>query len=156
MQAPCPRCGTLAPDVARFCGHCGLALRRDAKGGGWCGAGSTAHPAPAAVPEDLAPITDAVDLYYDWNAAWGGPVLLGTETLALRCFNAGYDLAAVRLDITGCDEAGQAVFAVEREIPRWGHGEWQTVEIASWELSEPAASVAAVLKSAEFAPAEGA
>ena len=148
MERACPRCGTDNPEVARFCRQCGLVLIRGADG--LLGAGRLQHPEPLPVPDGYEPVQDAQDLYFHWEAAWGGEVLLGTETLALRMFNAGYPLAAVLLRVHGEDENGKVVFTAEKEIGSWPRGGEVTLEIASWEMPAPARKLVVALASADF------
>ena len=148
-ERACPRCGTDNPEVASFCRHCGLALIRGPEG--LLGAGRLRHPEPLAVPDGYEPVEGAPDLYFRWQAAWGGEVLLGTETLALTGFNAGYPLAAVVLRVRGEDKGGKAMFTVEKEIGSWPCGGEVTVEIASWEMPAAAPKLVVALASAEFA-----
>lgn len=150
MTPTCPRCSTANPDAARYCRQCGLALT--AGPGGFLGAGRVGHSDPLEAPAGFQPLADAPDLFFQCESAWGGAVLLGTETLALKAFNAGYPLADVKLRVRGEDAGGGTVFAVEREIARWRRGKMITLEIASWELPAPAAKLVLALVTAEFGP----
>lgn len=150
MDHPCPRCRTVNPDVARYCRHCGLPLL--AAPGGFLGAGRTRHPEPLVPPNGYEPFENAPDLHFHWQAAWGGEVLLGTETLEVTAFNAGYGLEEIVVRIRGENEAGKMLVTVEREIEQWPRGGQVELEIPSWELPDPAKKLVLTLVSAEFGP----
>jgi hypothetical protein len=149
MPMRCPRCSTANPEVARFCGNCGLGLTLGP--GGMLGAGQAPHPEPLPPPHEFLPIQWAANLYYYPEAAGGGPPLLGTEPLELSVFNAGYDLAQVVLRVSGTGEAGQPLFAVTRDLEEWRRGETARLEIPSYELPGPVATVIVEFVQAEFA-----
>ena len=148
MEHVCPRCRTANPEVARFCRHCGLVLV--AGSDGLLGAGRVRHPDPLPPPEEYEPFENAPNMYFHWEAAWGGKVLLGTETLAVTAFNAGYSLAEVTVRINGEGEAGSEVFTLEQELELWPRGERITLEIPSYDVSAPAKKLMVTLVSAEF------
>jgi hypothetical protein len=149
MSMRCPRCSTANPDVARFCGNCGLGLKLGP--GGMLGAGQAPHPEPLAPPDGFLPVGWATNLYYCSEAAGGGPPLLGTEALELSVFNGGYSLAQVVLRVSGEGESGQPSFVVNRDIEEWRRGEMTRLEIPSYELPGPVAAVNVEFVQAEFA-----
>lgn len=152
MALDCPRCGTSSPEVARFCRHCGLVLERAA--GGVLGAGRVPHPEPLTSPENAEPIAWATNLYFQWEAAGGGAPLIGTETLALDVFNAGYDLRGVVLRVFGIDDAEEEVCEMQRELEEWPRGAHLQLEIASYELPNPVRALKVELVTAEFRPTD--
>ena len=114
------------------------------------GAGKAPHPEPLAPLEGFEPILSAANLYFHWEAAGGGAPLLGTEALALRVFNAGYDLAEVVLQVRGLDEAGVELLAVERAMEDWPRGESVKLEIPSYEMPDLVRTLDVELVEAEF------
>jgi hypothetical protein len=150
MTETCPRCCTGNPPAAHFCRHCGLALVAGPQG--FLGAGRLGHPQPLPAPEGFAPLGGAADLFFQWEAAWGGGVPLGTEALAIKLFNAGYPLAQVVLRIRGAADGGEMPLDVTREVAEWPRGQVLTLEIASWELPGPACGLSVGLVAAEFGP----
>lgn len=153
MPHTCPRCSHSNPTVARFCGRCGLILALGA--GGLLGAGRAPHPQPLPPPEGFEPVTAAVNLHFSWEAAGGGAPLLGTETLQLNVFNAGYDLAEVVLRVRGTDESDRELFAIERELEDWPRGRPVRLEIPSYEVPDPVRALKVELVKAEFGAIEG-
>jgi hypothetical protein len=150
MEAPCPRCYTANPEAARYCRRCGLLLVEGPSGP--LGPGRVRHPQPLPTPDGFQPLADGADLLFRNQAAGGGTALSGTEGLTITIFNAGYPLTKVTVRIRGEDRAGGAVFAVERSIADLPRGKSADLEIASWELPEPAERVIVTLVSAEFGP----
>jgi hypothetical protein len=148
MPLSCARCGTGNPDVARYCRNCGLPLRNP--DGAAPVAGRAPHPQPLPAPPEYQPVTAATDLYFRSEAAGGGQPLLGTETLVLRVFNGGHDLAHVVLHVSGLDPAGSTLFGLHRELEELPRGRTVPVEIPSWELPEPISNLTTKLVSAEF------
>jgi hypothetical protein len=134
MPPDCPRCNASNPGVARYCRNCGLTLAVGAAA--VLGAGRAPHPEPLPPPAGCEPIGSAANLYFRWEAAGGGPPLLGTETLALTVFNGGNDLAEVTLRVRGRGRAGQDVFETERELEEWPRGRSLRLEIPSYELPD--------------------
>ena len=149
MSMRCPRCSTANPDVARYCGNCGLGLKLGL--GGVLGAGGAPHPEPLTPPEGFLPIQGAANLYYCMEAAGGGRPLLGTEALEFSVFNGGYGLALVALRVCGEDHSGQPLFVVTREIDEWRRGQMMRLEVPSYELPGPVAAVRVEFVEAEFA-----
>ncbi len=150
MALNCPRCGVANPDVARFCRQCGLTLRRGTHG--LLGAGHAPHPDPVDVPEDYQPIASAADLHFRWSSASGGAPLIGTETLSVDLFNAGYDLVDVALRIVGRDKDDKQACDLQREIELLPQGDVRSVELPSYELSAPLRAITVELIQAEFRP----
>jgi hypothetical protein len=151
MDYTCPRCQGNNPSAARFCRLCGLALVPGP--GGLLGAGTVPHPEPLAAPAGYEPVAGAPDLHFHWEAAWGGKVLLGTETLAVQVFNGGYDLCDVVLTVCGTDENGAALLSIAQEVAHWSRGATVALEIPSWELAAPARHILVTLEAAHFAGA---
>jgi hypothetical protein len=150
MSMRCPRCSTANPDLARFCGNCGLGLKLGT--GGVLGAGRAPHPEPLSPPDGFLPVQGAANLYFCAEAAGGGPPLLGTEALEFSVFNGGYSLAQVVLGVSGEGAPGQPMFAVTRDIEGWRRGQMTRLEIPSYELPGPVATVNVEFVQAEFAP----
>ena len=148
MSIVCPRCTNSNPDEARFCRHCGLPLELGPTG--VLGAGRAPHPEPLRPPAAAQEIEDAANLYFIWQSASGGAPLLGTEALELTAFNGGHALADVVLRVRGSDKAGVALFALEREIASWPHGQSVRLEIPSWEIPGPVHTLSVELLTAEF------
>ncbi len=93
----------------------------------------------------------AADLYYRHRSAWGGSRLIGTETLGIEIFNAGYGLRSVVLSLEGVDETGRRLFQLEQKADSIPRGEITTIEIPSYEIPEPSSGVIVALVSAEYA-----
>ncbi len=148
MSLRCPRCHNSNRDIAHYCSRCGLRLEVGASG--VRGAGRVTHPDPLAVPDGCVPILDAADLYFHWEAASGGTPLLGTETLSVTVFNAGYSLCDLILRIHGTDADGQDVCAVTRELAELLRGASTDIEIASYDLPAPVRGLHLELVQAEF------
>ena len=154
----CPHCHTRNQATARFCGRCGQPL---GDAGGATGASAEPRPeasfGPARHPDPLSPPTgfevceEMPDLFYRWEAAWGGSMLIGTETLAVIVFNAGYPLEEVVLKIAGQDDEGREVFALDHELAELPRGKEVTIEVPSYELSAPAAGITVSLSSGRYA-----
>jgi hypothetical protein len=152
MRTSCPRCGSTNPDVARFCGNCGLGLELGSEG--ILGAGRAPTANPLARPTGFQPVQHAANLYFRWEAVGGGTPLLGTESLALLLFNGGYDLAEVTLRIVGTGQAGQTLCAIERAVEAWPRGRQVQLEIPSYELPDRVQALYVELLSAEFGSQE--
>jgi hypothetical protein len=91
------------------------------------------------------------DVFFRWEAAWGGAMLLGTETIAVILFNGGYPLEDVVLKVCGLDPGGHEVFATEHALAALPRGTHVTVEVPSYELSAPASDLAVLLESGRIA-----
>lgn len=150
MKRICPRCRSLNRPAARFCASCGLSLAPGSAGA--LAAGRIRHPRPLPAPEQFEPCAEAVDLFFRWEAAWGGRVLLGTEGIGVVLFNGGHPLQQVVLKVRGRDEQGGGLFAVEQTVPELPRGEQVRIEIPSYELPAPVRAVSVALLSAEFGP----
>jgi len=142
----CARCGASNVDVARYCARCGGSKSVDPQ---TCG--RVSHPAPLAAPPGFRRCEEAADLCYQVEASGGGSVLLGTEGFDVTIYNRGYPLASVVLKVHGLDAQGQSVFSVELSCDRLPRGETVTLELPSYEISEPASGLAVALVSAEYA-----
>ncbi len=154
----CPQCHTRNQAEARFCGRCGRPLADGDEGPGASAeqhssdrSGPARHPDPLAVPAGFEACGGLPDLFYRWEAAWGGSMLIGTETLAVIVFNAGYPLEQVVLKIAGQDDEGREVFAVDHELAELPRGKEVTIEVPSYELSAPAAGITVSLSSGRYA-----
>ena len=152
MNTSCPRCQTVLRPAARFCGRCGLLLESV---GTELVAGRIRHPNPLPPPESFQPCGEAADLYYRWESAWGGSMLLGTEGIAVFLFSGGYPLRQVVLRIEGADDQGRQLLAVQRTVDDLPRGRQIRLELASYELPAPVRSIGASLVSAEFGPETG-
>jgi hypothetical protein len=91
------------------------------------------------------------DLYYRWESAWGGAMLLGTETLAVKLFNGGYPLEEVSLRICGLGTAGEEMFALDRTLENLPRGREVTIDVPSYELPAPANDLTVSLVSGKYA-----
>ena len=152
MDKRCPRCRQSNPDVARFCGRCGLSLEPGVDGkreAGW-----VRHPDPLVIPEGCERIANAADLYYRTESAWGGRRLSGTENIGVILYNVGYPLCEAVLLVRGSDSEGNELFAVEQVADELPRGERVTVEIASYEIPSPPERLSVALVSAEFVQIE--
>lgn len=143
----CPRCRKLGRPDARFCFACGLSLAPGIDG--TFNAGRVRCPHPLAGPEQMARVEGAADLYFRWESALDGPLLIGTEGARITIFNAGYGLCDGLLIVTGAGDGG-TLFAIERSVPRLPQGASATVEVPSYELSAPLRTLAVRLLRAEF------
>ena len=74
-------------------------------------------------------------------------MLLGTETIAVILFNAGYPLEEVVLKVCGQNTDGQEIFAIEQPVGELPRGKQVTIEVPSYELPEPASDIAVSLAS---------
>jgi hypothetical protein len=144
----CPRCNSDNVEVARFCGHCGLALALGPAGA--LGAGRVRHPDGLCPPHAAKPVGAAADLHYWSEVVGGGAPLLGTESLVVHLFNGGYGLANVTLRVCGRGRAGESVCTMLSALADWPRGRTETVEVPSWELSGPLALLSVELVTAEF------
>jgi hypothetical protein len=90
------------------------------------------------------------DLHYRWQAAWGGAMLSGTETIAVLIFNGGYALEEVALKLHGLDAEGEEAFVIEKSVEHLPRGEEVTIEVPSYELPVPASDITVALLSAKY------
>ena len=150
MERTCPRCQSVNRPVARFCANCGLALGTGLDGPSE--AGRIRHPEPLAPPEGFELCQQAAELYYHLEAAWGGERLLGTESIGVVLFNAGYPLQEVVLNVRGADDSGKELFSVEHAVQDLPRGEQVKIEVPSYELPAPMRVLSVSLVSAEFGP----
>jgi hypothetical protein len=118
---------------------------------GLLGAGNGPHPEPLAPPDGFEPIQNSENLHYSWSATSGGERLLGTEPVAVRIWNGGYDLAEVALRIRGLEQSGLEIFRAERAVTSWPRGSEVKLEIASWEIPDPVHALHVELLRAQFA-----
>jgi len=114
--------------------------------------GRIPHPPPVPAPAGFRPCADATELYYSWESAWGGRPLVGTETLHLTLFNAGYGLCLAEFAVTGVSQNGRETevgrYLVE-DLPR---GRVTELEVPSYDIREPLKEVRVALVRSEFAP----
>jgi hypothetical protein len=151
MKRTCPRCLAGNLSSARYCARCGLDLGPDAEDAPR--PGQIRHPNPLVVDDGFKPCSNAVDVYFQWESAWGGTVLLGIEALAVVLFNAGYPLCKIEIEVRGEQPAGTQVFVVQHALETLPRGETVRTEIPSYELPGPADTLTVSLLSAEYASA---
>ncbi len=145
----CPRCGKAVKTEARFCAMCGLSL---APGHNNTHApGTIPHPNASPTPEDHAPVTEAANLFYRTESAWGGKRLLGTENIGVVLINTGYPLRNVIFRVQGFDDKGNELFSVNHEVKHLEQDRPATVEVASYDIPSAPADIRVSLMSAEFA-----
>ncbi len=77
--------------------------------------------------------------------------MIGTEPLGLSLYNGGFTLRSVVLKITGTDAAGRSAVNVEKTIEELPRGVRVTIEVPSYDISEPLRDVRVALVSAEYA-----
>lgn len=145
----CPRCRQISRPDARYCYSCGLSLSPGIDG--TFSAGKIRHPHALQPAGQMTPVEAAVDLYYRWESALNGRPLIGTEGARVQLFNAGYGLQDGLFVITAHGESGE-LCAVERSVTLLPHGATVSLELPSYELSEPLQSLTLRLLRAEFAP----
>lgn len=153
MALKCPRCRVENVDVAQYCGRCGLSLQTD--GGGPPGPGRVRHPQPLPPPAGAQRCRFACDLYFTYCSSWGGPLVLGCETISLRLFNAGYDLTDVTVRIDALRADGREVISTTRDIGLLPRGGSAQLEVPSYDLSDPVHEVNVYLTAAHYPPAGG-
>ena len=145
--------------MARFCGRCGLELSALVDGVALdpfdqeaLGAGPPPENAPTTPkdplperpvrgPRDLlenfTPFPNAPDLFYCWESAWGGAMLIGTESVAVVLFNRGASLESAVIRIEGFDAIDRTVFGTEKNTGPIPRGAEVTVEVPSYEVPAP-------------------
>ena len=143
----CPRCLAGNLPSARYCARCGIDLGPDTDASPR--PGQIRHPNPLPATNGFKPCQDAADLYFQWEAAWGGSVL-GTEALAVLLFNAGYPLREVEIEVRGEQPEGTQAFSMHHALDTLPRGETIRAEIPSYELSGPAETLIVSLISAEY------
>lgn len=149
MDVSCPRCDRRSPANARFCARCGLSL--DPGLDGSLAPGHVAHPQCLSVPDGFSRCASAADLYYRFESAFGGPLLLETEGAALLIFNAGYPLRELSFRLRGESRDGQLVLDTRLDLALLERGGCGRLEVPSWEWSGPAERLTVTLQSARFA-----
>ena len=77
-------------------------------------------------------------------------MLLGTETIAVVFFNGGYSLEDAVLRVRGLDANNKCVFNLDMPEIRLPRGVEVTIEIPSYEVSQPASSLDVELRSGRF------
>ncbi len=155
MTLKCPRCSTRNLAQAVFCGRCGVNLQAPKKEAVPCKKPTPArHPDLLDPPEGFREVGGMPGLHYRWAAAWGGSMLLGTETIAVVIFNGGYALEEVVLSIYGLDAAGDEVFCLDMPMNLLPRGRETTLEVPSYEMSAPASDLTVSLVSGRYASPE--
>lgn len=142
----CRDCGHANTEMAHFCGQCGEPLDASPPT-----AGQARHPNPVYVPKGFERVQRAADLYYRHSSAWGGSRLIGTETLGIEVFNAGYAMKNAVLSIEGVNDAGRRLFSARHAAVDLPRGETTKIEVPSYEIPEPSSDVIVALVSAEYA-----
>lgn len=142
------------------CGACGAALRQAARYCPSCGQQATGnprasevsrgpvHPNPLRPPPEMSPVAEAMDVYYQFDSAWGGS-RLGSESLSLSVLSCGHSLEAVVLEISGVGGQSQATFRIRQEIERLPRGDKVRVEVPSYELPDGPRELSVALVSAD-------
>ncbi len=141
----CPNCQTRNQPVARYCRRCGQEFVEAAHEP--AASAPARHPTPLAPGLGFQPVQGMTDLHFKWHAAWGGVMLLGTETIAVVLFNGGYSLEDVVLRIRGFDAHKKIVFGLDMPVERLPRGRTTTLEIPSYEVPQPASSLGVELRS---------
>ena len=144
----CPVCTKPNPGVARYCARCGFGLQTQVTGS--IRPGRFPHPRPLSIPDGFMPCNGAVDLFFRYAPAWGGPVLSGTEAVTVEIYNAGFPMREVALSVGMHDLDGAYRECCTKTIAELPSGRAAKVEIASYELGEPVCDVVVSLTSAEF------
>lgn len=150
MQDACPRCHSENREGARFCANCGLSLEPGIDGSHE--PGRVRHPNPAEMPAGMNPVEDAAQIYYRSESSLGGDALIGTEGFSVAIFNAGYALREVTFDVRGAGRDGKDVLVHKYAVQSLPRGASATIEVPSYDLSEPVRVLRIALASAEFAP----
>jgi len=109
---------------------------------------------PAAVPAGYVPIDDAANLYFRWESAFGGELMLGTEGVQISVFNAGYPLRDVLVEVRGEGRDGQELFVLEQPIADLHRGGRASFEVGSYLIPAPLRVVRVGLLGAEFGSSE--
>ncbi|MFH1419342.1 MAG: hypothetical protein ABII12_13795 [Planctomycetota bacterium] len=115
---------------------------------------SASHPDPLDPPAGFRAVGGMPGLFYRWEAAWGGAMLLGTETIGVAVFNGGYALADVVLRICGLDATGEEVFCLDVSRDALPRGRETTIEVPSYEVPAPASGLTVSLVSGRYASPE--
>jgi hypothetical protein len=150
MKDACPRCRAASRESARFCANCGLSLEPGIDGSD--SPGRIRHPNPADVPAGMNPVEEAAQIYYRSESSLGGATLIGTEGLCVAIFNAGYALRHATFAVRGTGRDGRDVLSHEYAVDSLPRGGSATIEVPSYDLSEPVRVLRIALASAEFAP----
>lgn len=145
----CSNCQTRNQPAARYCRRCGQGFEEAAREP--AASAPARHPTPLKPGPGFQPVEGMTDLYFEWHAAWGGAMLLGTETIAVVLFNGGYSLEEAVLRVRGFDTAKKCVFGLDIPVERLPRGKNVTIEIPSYEVSQPASALGVTLKSGRFA-----
>ncbi|HVP11590.1 MAG TPA: zinc ribbon domain-containing protein [Phycisphaerae bacterium] len=151
MIRKCPRCSARNHQEALFCARCGLSLAGEVGEAAGSAPLALRHPDPLQAPPGFRPADGIADLFFRWEAAWGGAMLLGTETIAVIMFNGGYPLEDVVLRIRGLDLGRREAFSKEHALAALPRGRQVTIEVPSYELSAPANDIAVSLVSGRIA-----
>lgn len=115
-------------------------------------AGRVRHPKRIDPPEGFQRCAEAEDLFFRWEAAWGGETFLGNEPIAVKLFNGGYPLETAELKVSGADAEGDSVFDITVPVQELPRGRECQIEVPTYEVSGPPKQVTVTLTSAEFGP----
>jgi hypothetical protein len=81
-------------------------------------------------------------------------VLLGTEPLSVSLFNGGYSLERVTVRLRGEDAEGAMLFERDYTVPQLPRSGRSSIEVPSYDLTQPLHKLQATLVEAEFGPWE--
>ncbi|MBX3395684.1 MAG: hypothetical protein KF841_09985 [Phycisphaerae bacterium] len=141
----CAECNERNAATAQFCRYCGRSLDAAVSS-----AGRASHPNPIRPPDGFCPVECAADLHYRMESVSGGPTLIGTESMRVVLWNAGYALRDVVIRVIGRDEAWQLAVDVEKSVTTVARGQEVRIEVPSYDIELPVKSHRVSLVSAEF------
>lgn len=141
----CAECNERNAATAQFCRYCGRSLDASASS-----AGRASHPNPIKPPAGFGPVERAADLHYRLESVSGGPTLIGTESISVVLWNAGYALRDVVIRVNGRDAAGHVAVDVEKSAMIVARGEEVRIEVPSYDIGSPVKDLRVSLVSAEF------
>lgn len=142
----CEACGAALRQAARFCPNCGRQAAGNSKAPE--APRGPVHPNPLSPPPGMSPVAAAMDVFYQFDSAWGGS-RLGSESLSLGVLSCGHALEAVVLEISGVGGSDQTPFRIRQEIERLPRGEKVRVEVPSYELPDEPRELSVTLVSAD-------
>lgn len=142
----CEACGAALRQAARYCPNCGQQAAGNSKSPQ--APRGPVHPNPLRPPPEMSPVAAAMDVFYQFNSAWGGS-RLGSESLSLGVLSCGHSLEAVVLEISGVGGRDQAPFRIRQEIERLPRGDKVRVEVPSYELPDEPRELSVTLVSAD-------
>lgn len=141
----CGECSGRNVGAGDFCRHCGKPLNP-----AHSTAGRAVHSAPLPVPSAMSPVENAANLFFRIESAYGGPILIGTESLGIILFNGGFELRSVVIRVEGRSKNGARVLDLEKTIDHLPRGRETSVEVPSYDIHEPLHGVRVSLVSAEY------